>query len=84
MAYNHGIAVLENPTSVPTPAVNDGEVPVIFGTAPINLASDPRAATNKLFCVIHLQRHRLQSDIQMITRIIHCVRQWIHFSRCLK
>lgn len=49
MAYNHGIAVLENPTSVPTPAVNDGEVPVIFGTAPINLASDPRAATNKLF-----------------------------------
>lgn len=38
MAYNHGIAVLENPTSVPTPAVNDGEVPVIFGTAPINLA----------------------------------------------
>lgn len=49
MAYNHGIRVLENPTSIPTPSQNQSGVPVIFGTAPVNLAADPNNATNKLF-----------------------------------
>lgn len=49
MSYNHGISVLENPTSVPTPTLNTSEVPIIFGTAPVNMAADPQKATNKLF-----------------------------------
>ena len=49
MAYNHGIRVSENPTSIAAPLTNTSGVPVIFGTAPINLAADPGNATNKLF-----------------------------------
>lgn len=49
MAYMHGVRIQENPTSVPTPAVNESGVPIIFGTAPVNLAADPMNATNKLF-----------------------------------
>lgn len=49
MAYMHGVRIQENPTSVPTPVANESGVPVIFGTAPVNLAADPKNATNKLF-----------------------------------
>ena len=49
MAYMHGIRVQENPTSVPTPVMNRAGVPVVFGTAPVNLAANPRDAVNKLF-----------------------------------
>ena len=47
--YLHGVRILENPTSVPTPATNESGVPVIFGTAPVNMAADPENATNQLF-----------------------------------
>lgn len=47
--YQHGVRIQENPTSVPTPVSSESGVPVIFGTAPINLAADPANATNKLF-----------------------------------
>ena len=47
--YYHGVRVQENPTSVPNPVKNETGVPVVFGTAPINLAADPAHATNKLF-----------------------------------
>lgn len=49
MAYMHGVRIQENPTSVPTPDYNVSSLPVIFGTAPVNLAADPANATNKLF-----------------------------------
>lgn len=49
MAYMHGIRIQENPTSVPTPVKNEAGVPVIFGTAPVNLAANPENAVNKLF-----------------------------------
>lgn len=49
MAYMHGVRIQENPTSVPTPVANESGVPVIFGTAPVNLAADPQNATHKLF-----------------------------------
>ena len=47
--YLHGVRIQENPTSVPTPATNESGVPVIFGTAPVNMAADPENATNQLF-----------------------------------
>jgi len=49
MAYLHGVRVQENPTSVASPVTNESGVPVIFGTAPINMAADPDKATNQLF-----------------------------------
>lgn len=49
MPYYHGVRIQENPTSVPAPRRNEAGVPVIFGTAPVNLAKDPAKATNKLF-----------------------------------
>lgn len=49
MAYLHGVRIQENPTSVPTPVKNEAGVPVIFGTAPVNLVADPEGAVNKLF-----------------------------------
>ena len=47
MAYNHGIRIQENPTSVGAPIKNESGVPVVFGTAPVNMAADPAAAVNK-------------------------------------
>ena len=49
MAYLHGVRVQENPTNIASPVSNESGVPVIFGTAPVNLAADPANATNKLF-----------------------------------
>lgn len=49
MAYMHGIRIQENPTSIPTPVRNEAGVPVIFGTAPVNLVLDPGGAANRLF-----------------------------------
>ncbi len=49
MAYMHGVRIQENPTSISTPVSNMSGVPVIFGTAPVNLASDPKSAANRLF-----------------------------------
>lgn len=46
MAYLHGIRIQENPTSVPTPVVNETGIPVVFGTAPVNLVKDPAGAVN--------------------------------------
>ena len=47
MAYNHGIRIQENPTSVAAPVKNESGVPVVFGTAPVNMAVNPAAAVNK-------------------------------------
>ena len=49
MAYMHGVRVQENPTNIAAPVTFTGGVPVIFGTAPVNMAADPANATNKLF-----------------------------------
>jgi phage tail sheath protein FI len=48
MPYNHGIRVLENPTSLAVPVRGTAGLQVIFGTAPVNLLADPSGATNKL------------------------------------
>ena len=47
MAYEHGIRVLENATSLPAPISSTAGVPVVFGTSPVNLAADVAAAVNK-------------------------------------
>jgi len=47
MAYNHGVRVLENPTSLVAPVTGTAGLQVIFGTAPVNMALDPYGATNR-------------------------------------
>lgn len=47
MAYRHGVYNQEQDTSLVTPVQSTAGLQVIFGTAPIHLASDPAAAVNK-------------------------------------
>lgn len=46
MAYQHGVRVSEQATSVVAPIEGTAGLQVVFGTAPINLAADPYAVTN--------------------------------------
>ena len=46
MPYQHGVRVLEQPTSVVAPITGTAGLQVVFGTAPMNLAKNPAAVTN--------------------------------------
>ena len=46
MAYNHGVRVLENPTSIAAPILGTAGLQVVVGVAPVNLAEDPYHCTN--------------------------------------
>lgn len=45
--YNHGIYIIENPTSIQQPIESLSATQVVFGTSPINLIADPSSAVNK-------------------------------------
>lgn len=45
--YNHGVRVLEEETALVVPVQGTAGLQVVYGTAPVNLAVDPRAAVNK-------------------------------------
>lgn len=50
MAYKHGVYTQEVPTSI-VPAVNTtAGLPVVFGTAPVHLATDRAAANRPVLC----------------------------------
>lgn len=55
MAYRHGVYVSEVPTSILPPVLAESSVPVVFGTAPINMAEDVRGAINKPILVYSYQ-----------------------------
>ena len=40
MSYKHGIYTYELPTSVIPPVVSDAGLPVVIGTAPVNMARE--------------------------------------------
>lgn len=48
MAYQHGIDIKENATSISAPITGTAGLQVVFGTAPVNLLADPYSAVNKL------------------------------------
>ena len=60
MAYNHGVRVKEQATSLVAPVTGTAGLQVIIGTAPVNLAADPYKATDvpedacHLYCCLHL------------------------------
>lgn len=43
---NHGIKIREEATALTAPVTGDCSVPVVIGTAPVNMAADPAAAVN--------------------------------------
>lgn len=54
MAYQHGIDIKENATSISAPITGTAGLQVVFGTAPVNLLADPYAAVNKLILAYSL------------------------------
>ena len=50
MAYKHGVYTGKTPTSIIPPVETDAGLPVIFGTAPLHLASDPAKANRPVLC----------------------------------
>lgn len=50
MAYKHGVYTSEVPTSVIPPVNTTAGLPVIFGTAPVHLASDRAEANKPVLC----------------------------------
>lgn len=54
MAYQHGIDIKENATSISAPITGTAGLQVVFGTAPVNLLADPYSAVNKLIIAYSL------------------------------
>lgn len=50
MTYKHGVGISEIPTSIVPPARTSAGLPVVFGTAPVNLARDPAPANKPILC----------------------------------
>lgn len=50
MAYKHGVYTNEIPTAIIPPVETDAGLPVIFGTAPVHLATDRVAANKPVLC----------------------------------
>ncbi len=49
MAYNHGVKVSEVPTSIQPPAESTAGIPLIVGTAPVNM-TDPQNVNKPVLC----------------------------------
>lgn len=72
MAYQHGVYTSEVPTSI-VPAVNTmAGLPVIFGTAPIHLASDPAAVNRPVLCY---------SYAEAVAALGYC-KDWKNYTLC--
>jgi hypothetical protein len=50
MTYKHGVYVTEVPTSVTPPVQATAGLPVVFGTAPVNLAAEPAPVNKPVLC----------------------------------
>ena len=55
MAYKHGVYGYEVPTSIVPPVQVSAGLPVVFGTAPIHLASSPAKANKPMLCYTYAE-----------------------------
>lgn len=55
MAYKHGVYCSEVPTSIVPPVNTAAGLPVVFGTAPIHLATNPAAANRPVLCYTYAE-----------------------------
>lgn len=76
MAYNHGVRVKEQATSLVAPVTGTAGLQVIIGTAPVNLAADPYKATNVPMIAYSFSEAVEQVDTVTISRITRSARAW--------
>lgn len=50
MSYKHGVYISEVPTSITPPVQATAGLPVVFGTAPVNLATEPAPVNKPVLC----------------------------------
>ena len=55
MAYKHGVYTSETPTSILPAANSTAGLPVVFGTAPVHLASDRTEANKPILCYTYAE-----------------------------
>ncbi|MDR7865162.1 MAG: phage tail sheath family protein [Sporomusaceae bacterium] len=55
MAYKHGVYASEIPTSILPPVRTSAGLPVVFGTAPVNLATAPAAVNTPVLCYTYAE-----------------------------
>lgn len=55
MAYKHGVYGSEVPTSIVPPVRTNAGMPVVFGTAPLHLASDPAPVNKPMLCYTYAE-----------------------------
>jgi phage tail sheath protein FI len=55
MAYRHGVYASEVPTSILPPVRTSAGLPVVFGTAPVNLATAPAAVNTPVLCYTYAE-----------------------------
>ena len=49
-SFFHGVRTSEQATAIKAPASTTAGLPVVFGTAPLHLASDPAAVNRPVLC----------------------------------
>lgn len=78
MAYNHGVRVKEQATSLVAPVTGTAGLQVIIGTAPVNLAADPYKATNVPMIAYSFSEAVEQTGLDTVTisRITRSARAW--------
>ena len=55
MAYKHGVYISEVATSIVPPVDTETGLPVVFGTAPMHLATDPAAVNTPILCYTYAE-----------------------------
>ena len=55
MTYYHGVRTEERATAIKSPANTTAGLPVVFGTAPLHLASDPAGVNKPVLCYTYAE-----------------------------
>ena len=55
MSYKHGVYAYETPTSIVPPVRTSAGLPVVFGTAPVNLAANPAKPNKPVLCYTYAE-----------------------------
>lgn len=81
MSYQHGVYTSEVPTSIKPPVTVNGFVPVVVGTAPVNLASSPKV-NEPVLCYTYAEAVAalgMSDDFENYTLCEHIYSQFVLF-----